>query len=68
MLARNKWKGDKFKELIDGYRLQYLGKNYAKKGESIIVDKDLKEKIVGVKRLGDRLITIKRVLEEDIMI
>lgn len=67
-LQETKWKGDKFKELIDGYKLQYIGKNYAKRGESIIVDRDLKEKIVGVKRLGDKLITIKRVLEEDIMI
>ena len=33
----------------------------------IVVDKDLKEKIVRVKRLGDRIITIKLVLEEDII-
>lgn len=33
----------------------------------IVIDKDLKEKIVGVKRLSDRIITIKLVLEEDII-
>lgn len=39
----------------------------ARNGVSIVVDWDLKEKIVGVKKLADRLITIKLVLEEDII-
>ena len=33
----------------------------------IVLDKDLKEKIKGVKRLGDRIIAIKLVLEEDMI-
>ena len=33
----------------------------------IVVDKDLKEKIVRVKRLGNRIIAMKLVLEEDII-
>ena len=33
----------------------------------IVVDKDSKEKIVGVKRLGDRVIAIILVLQEDII-
>jgi len=33
----------------------------------IVVDKDLKEKIVGVKRLGDRIIAIKLVVGEEII-
>ena len=33
----------------------------------IVVDTDLKERAVGVKRIGDRIIAIKLVLEENIM-
>lgn len=36
-------------------------------GVGIIVYKDLKEKIVKVKRLGENIIAIELVLEEDIM-
>ena len=34
---------------------------------NIAVDKHLKEKIVGEKRFGDRIVAIKLVLEEDII-
>lgn len=33
----------------------------------MVVDNHLQEKIVGVKRLGDRILTIKLVLQEDII-
>ena len=33
----------------------------------IVVDKDLKDKIVGVKRLSDRIFAIKLVLKDDII-
>ena len=38
-------------ELFDGYKLYYAGKNNARNGGGIVKDKDLKEKIVGLKRL-----------------
>ena len=66
-LQETKWKGDKAKELAHGYKLFYAGKNNTRNGVDIVVDKDLKEKIVRVKRLSDRIITIKVVLEEDII-
>ena len=44
---------DKAKVLTDGYKLYHRGKNNARNGVVIAVDKDLKEKIVGAKRLGD---------------
>ena len=61
-LEETKWKGDKAKELADGYKLFYTGKNNTRNGVGIVVDKYLKEKIVVVKRLSDRIITIKLVL------
>ena len=66
-LQETKWKGDKVKELIDGYKFFYIGKTNTKNGVAIVVDEDLKEKIVGVKRLGDTIIKIKLALEEDII-
>ena len=64
-LQETKWKRDKAKELANGYKLFYAGKNTTKNGVGIVVDKDLKEKIVWVKRLRDRIIAIKLVFKED---
>eukprot|EP00268_Persea_americana_P000695 TRINITY_DN10213_c1_g1_i4.p1 TRINITY_DN10213_c1_g1~~TRINITY_DN10213_c1_g1_i4.p1 ORF type:complete len:121 (-),score=6.38 TRINITY_DN10213_c1_g1_i4:64-426(-) len=66
-LHETKWKGDKAKEFADSYKLLYAGKNNTRNGVGIVVDKVLKEKIVGVKRLGDKVIAIILVLEEDII-
>lgn len=44
-------KGDKGKELTNSYKLYYTGNNNARNGVRIVVDKDLKEKIVGVTRV-----------------
>ena len=55
-LHETMWKGDKAKELIDSYKLFYARKNNTRNGVGIVVDKDLKEKIVRVKRVGDRII------------
>ena len=66
-MQETKWTGDKAQELTDGYKLFYAGKNNTRKGVGIVLDKDLKERIVGVKRLGDRITTIKQVLEEEII-
>ena len=66
-LQETKWKGDKAKELTDCYKFFYVGKNNTANEVGIVVDKDLKEKIVRVKKLGDRIIEIKLVLEEDII-
>ena len=61
-------KGDKAKEFTNGCRLYYVGKNNVKNGVGIVANKGLKEKVVGVvKKLGDGVIAIKLVLEEDIM-
>lgn len=51
--------------MIDGYKLFNKRKSNTRDGVGIAVDKDLKDKIVGVKRLSDRVIAIKLVIEED---
>ena len=51
----------------NSYKLFYAGKNNTRNGVEIIVDEDLKEKIAGIKMLGDRIIVIEVVLEEDMI-
>lgn len=51
-LQETNWKGDKVKELTDGYELYYTRKNSARNGVGIVVFNDLKEKYVRVKRVG----------------
>lgn len=43
-------------ELTDDLKVYYTGKNNARNRVSIVVAKNLKEKIVGLCRLGDRMI------------
>jgi len=59
-LQETKWKGKKVKD-IDSFKLWYRGEANNKNGVGIIVDKDLKEEVVDVKRIGDRIIAIKLV-------
>lgn len=47
-LYETKWKGDKVKEVTDGYKLYYIGKNNARNGVGAVVEKNLKEKNFGV--------------------
>lgn len=60
-----KWKGNKANEPTEDHKLYYTGKNNVRIGVYIVVDRDLKEKIVEVKRLGDGLVGFKLVLGDD---
>ncbi|KAL4191861.1 hypothetical protein AMTRI_Chr06g169320 [Amborella trichopoda] len=46
------------KHKIDWYKRWYTGKDNNKNSVGIIVDKDLKDKVINVKRIGDRLLLI----------
>ena len=59
-----KWVGTKVKELdTSGFKLWYIGKVRAKNGVGIIVDKTWKNNMVEVKRIDDRILSFKMVLE-----
>ena len=49
------------------YKLWYVGKNNYKNGLSIIINRDLKDKVIEVKREGDRLLIVKVVIGEEIL-
>ena len=65
-LQETKWVGTKAKELdTSGFKLWYTGKVRAKNGVGIIVDKTWKNNVVEVKRIGDRILSLKMVLEQE---
>ncbi|XP_042509234.1 uncharacterized protein LOC122084879 [Macadamia integrifolia] len=64
-IQETRWKGSKAKGL-DDFKLWCLGNECGRGGVEIVVDKDLKNDIVDVKRLGDRILAIKLVLGDEI--
>ena len=48
------------------FKLWYTGKEKSRNGVGIIVDKYWKKEVVEVKKLGDRIIVLKFVVERDI--
>ncbi|XP_019236209.1 PREDICTED: craniofacial development protein 2-like [Nicotiana attenuata] len=57
------WAGSKAKN-ADGYKLWYSGVVRGKNGVGILVDRDLRESVIEVRRVNDRLIFIKLVIGE----
>ena len=55
-----KWTGEKAKEIGSlGHKLWYTGWERNRNGLCIMVDRTLKDDVVEIKRLGDRIIRIK---------
>ena len=52
-----KWKGSKAKEIGDGFKLFYLGMHNKRNGVGIILNKELKENVIGVTRVSDRVMS-----------
>ena len=63
-LQETKWVGEKAKD-IDSYKLWYTGKVSHSNDVGIIVNEDWKRNVVEVYRIGDRLIWIRMVVEEE---
>jgi exonuclease III len=59
-IQETKWKGQKAKEIEDtGFKLWYTGTTTTKNGIGIMIDKSLKDRVLGIKRQGDRIILVK---------
>ena len=63
-LQETKWVGEKAKD-IDGYKIWYTDKVSRRNGVGIILDEIWKKNVVEVYRSGDRLLSIKMVIEEE---
>jgi len=67
-VQETKWVGEKAKEVEGtGFKLWYSGKDRNKNGVGILVDKSLRDKVVEIKRQGDRIILIKLVIGQLIL-
>ncbi|ONM20364.1 hypothetical protein ZEAMMB73_Zm00001d005126 [Zea mays] len=61
--CETKWKGQKAKEVEGtGFKLWYTRTIANKNGVGILIDKSLKDGVVDVKRLGDRIVLVKLVI------
>ncbi|XP_019263429.1 PREDICTED: uncharacterized protein LOC109241162 [Nicotiana attenuata] len=58
-----RWVGSKARNM-DGYKLLYSGVVRGKNGVGILVDRDLRESVVEVRQVHDRLMFIKLVIGE----
>ena len=54
-----KWKGSKAKEIGEGFKLYYHGICRARIGIGIILSKKWQDKIIEIKRISDRIMTMK---------
>ena len=67
-VQETRWKGNKAREIGEGYKLIYSGANdQGRNGVGVILSKEMKECLVEVKRGGDRLMTIKLSFGESII-
>ena len=58
-VQETKWKGEKAKEMGGGYKLFYCGKTADRNGIGILLDQELKENVVSVKRVSDRIMWMR---------
>ena len=59
-VQETRWKGNKAREVGEGYKLYYSGANEeGRNGVGIILSKDLKENTLGVNRRSDRIMSLK---------
>ncbi|MGL4931832.1 MAG: endonuclease/exonuclease/phosphatase family protein, partial [Aeromonas sp.] len=58
-MQETKWKGAKARDIGEGYKLYYYGVTNNRNGVAIIISKKLRDNVVEVSRISDRLISIK---------
>ncbi|KAI5725012.1 hypothetical protein M8J77_010024 [Diaphorina citri] len=63
--VETRWRGNKSRELGDGCKLLYSSSadNRGRNGVGIVLDKDMKAKVIQVNRVSDRVLSIKLELE-----
>ena len=67
-LQETKWIGERCREIENTwYKLYYTGKHKNRNRVGIIVDKKYKKYVVKVTRKGDRIISLKLIIEDNII-
>ena len=58
-VQETRWKGQKARELGEGYKLYYMGVDNRRNGVGIVLSPEMKERVIQVSRECDRLIWLK---------
>ncbi|XP_050523222.1 uncharacterized protein LOC126895426 [Daktulosphaira vitifoliae] len=66
-VQETKWKRDKWREIGEGYKIIYSGKSSTKNDVGIIMDEEMKSKVVEVTRNSDRIIVVKLIFEKKVL-
>jgi len=66
-VQKAKWKGEKAKETREGYKIIYFGRTSTRNGVGVILDEEMKSKVVDVGKKSDRIMTVKLVFEEKVL-
>ncbi|XP_066958896.1 craniofacial development protein 2-like [Macrobrachium rosenbergii] len=67
-VQETRWRGNKAKEIGGGWKLLYSGADEnSRSGVGIIVNSELKEKVVEVKRSCSRIMKVKLMLSEEVL-
>ena len=67
-MQETKWKGQKAKEVDNtGFKLWYTGTIANRNVVGVLIDKGLKNSVVGVRRQRDRIILVKLVIGDMVL-
>ena len=67
-VQETKWKGQKTNEVGNtGFKLWYTGTVAIRNGVGVLIDKSLKNGVVGVRRQGDMIILVKLVVGDMVL-
>jgi exonuclease III len=62
-LQETRWKGAKSRDIGNNYQLIYNGTTNARNGVGIVLDGSLRDRIVKVERISDRIISVKLAMD-----
>ncbi|CAK1595770.1 unnamed protein product [Parnassius mnemosyne] len=66
-LQETKWKGNKAREIGEGYKFYYCGSDGKRNGVGVVLDSGMKERVTDVKRVNDRMIVVKLMIENKVV-
>ena len=58
-VQETRWKGQKARELGEGYKLYYMGVDNRRNGVGIVLSPEMRERVIQVSRESDRFIWLK---------
>ncbi|XP_047487973.1 uncharacterized protein LOC125038499 [Penaeus chinensis] len=66
-VQETKWKGEKAREMGNGYKMYYVGHEAKRNGVGIVLDPEMKEGVLQVHRKSDRVMWVKMELVKEVV-